>query len=74
MKHIDIPEDKRICKYCRYCECNKETTGLSLCNLLSLCNFDICSFVYAKDTSVFGLSMIQISGGINYGNYCDRHA
>lgn len=48
MKHIDIPEDKRICKYCRHCECNKETIGLSLCN------FDIyCSFVYAKDTSCF---------------------
>lgn len=29
----NIPEDRRICKWCWHCECIKESTGLAMCSL-----------------------------------------
>lgn len=28
-----IPEERYICKYCIYCECEKKTEGMAICNV-----------------------------------------
>lgn len=29
----NIPDDRYICKWCWYCECNEEATGTAICFL-----------------------------------------
>lgn len=50
----NIPEDRYICKWCWYCECNEEATGAAICSL------DIGDIINVNDDIVMNLNMIQI--------------
>lgn len=50
----NIPEDKCICKWCWYCECNEEAIGAAICSL------DIGDIINVNDDIVMNLNMIQI--------------